>query len=86
MSNDCYALILQANGESLAVEVKAGADVRQDDLKGLRAYLGTVVGATRGIVFYTGERVLQLDDQIWAIPVTALWNGFAKPVKPRKRS
>lgn len=71
------AVILQSSGASIAVEVKAGVDVRPDDLAGLRAYLATVAGAERGIIIYTGDKTLELDDAIWAVPISALWNCFA---------
>jgi uncharacterized protein len=78
------AVILQSDGRSLPVEVEAGADIRPDDLKGLRAYLESVAGATRGLAFYTGERTLKLDENIWAVPISSLWNGFAKPAAQRR--
>jgi uncharacterized protein len=71
------AVILHENGRSVAIEVKAGADVHKDDLKGLRGYLSTVNDASMGIIFYTGERTLKLDEAIWAIPISALWTGLA---------
>jgi uncharacterized protein len=78
------AVILQSSGASIAVEIKAGADIRSDDLKGLREYLATVAGATRGIAFYTGDRTQKLAENIWAVPISALWNGFENAT-PRKR-
>jgi uncharacterized protein len=78
------AVILQSNGASMPVEIKAGADIRPDDLKGLREYLATVAGATRGIAFYTGERTQKLAENIWAVPISALWTGF-ETTPPRKR-
>ena len=59
-------------GKVTAIEVKAGADVRPDDLKGLRAFLADAAVPHLGIVFYTGGMVLQLDKQIWAVPISAL--------------
>lgn len=71
------AAILFEDGSSVAIEVKAAVDVRPDDLRGLRAYLASVRGAKRGVVFYTGGRVLELDPRIWAIPISALWTPQA---------
>ncbi len=78
------AVLLQSDGQSLAVEVKAGADVRPEDLKGMRGYLASVPGATLGLVFYTGERTFQLDERIWAVPISALWAGLLQ-APARKR-
>ena len=71
------AVVLHPDGSLIAVEVKAGADIRPDDLTGLRAFLADSREARRGIVFYSGAMVLQLDEKIWAVPVSALWTGLA---------
>ena len=70
------AVLLDATGASIPVEVKAALDVRRDDLIGLNRYLATVDGARRGIVFYSGGLTLQLDENVWAVPISALWNGL----------
>lgn len=72
------AVLLQSNGRSIPVEIKAGADVRPDDLAGLRAYLASVTGAERGIVFYTGDKTLHVDEAIWAVPISTLWTPKIK--------
>ena len=71
-------VLLHPDGTSIAIEVKGAADVRPDDLAGLRHYLTSVPGAKRGVVFYTGALTLPLGDRIWAVPITTLWNGFAR--------
>ena len=68
------AVALRDDGASIAIEVKAGVDVRPDDLAGLRAYLAAFPTARRGVVFYGGARVLALDDRIDAVPIGALWH------------
>lgn len=70
------AMVLHPDGSAIAIEVKAGADVRPDDLKGLRACMAGTA-ARRGFVFYSGGLVLPLDDNIWAVPITALWSGLS---------
>ena len=70
------AVMLHPDGSTVAVEIKAGADIRPDDLKGVRAFLADSRDARRGVVFYSGAMVLQLDEKIWAVPVSALWNGL----------
>ena len=77
------AVLLNADGSLIAVEIKAGTDVRPDDLKGLSAFLADTPEARRGIVFYTGALVLQLAEKIWAVPISALWTGVSR-VKPRR--
>ena len=73
---DVDALLVQPNGDSIPIEVKAATDVRSDDLVGVRRYLVATPGALRGIVFYSGGLTLQLDERIWAVPITALWRGL----------
>ncbi len=68
------ALALASDGRSVAFEIKAGPDVRPDDLRGLRHYLATVRGAERGVVYYTGSLTLQVDERIWAVPISSLWS------------
>ena len=67
---------MQPNGDSIPIEVKAATDVRSDDLVGVRRYLVATPRAPRGIVFYSGGLTLQLDERIWAVPITALWTGL----------
>ncbi len=72
------AVLLHADGSSIAIEVKAGVDIRPDDLAGLRAYLASDPAASRGVVFYSGAHTLSLDDRIDAIPISALWSRAVK--------
>lgn len=67
------AVLVDAAGASVAVEVKASTDVRPEDIRGLRSYLASVDQARLGVVFYTGELTLPLAERIWAVPITALW-------------
>ncbi|MDR0435495.1 MAG: DUF4143 domain-containing protein [Propionibacteriaceae bacterium] len=60
-------------GLRIAVEVKAATRVHPYDLRGLKA-LRQAHGLHRGFVFYNGSEVAQLDDGIWALPISALEN------------
>ncbi len=68
------AVAIRDDGATIAIEVKAGVDIRSDDLKGLRAYLAANPSASRGVVFYSGGLVLDLDERITAIPIASLWS------------
>ena len=68
---DC--VLVHPDGRTVSVEVKAAADVRDDDLAGLRLYRNEVDRCHRGIVFYTGNLTLKLDNDIWAVPISSLW-------------
>ncbi len=53
----------------LAIEVKSDSQVRYRDLGNLRLFLSEYPDLTAaGVVVYTGEEIVQLDEQIFAIP------------------
>jgi predicted AAA+ superfamily ATPase len=56
------------------IEVKATASVNEADLRGLRK-LRTVAGKrfVAGIVLYDGEATVAFGDELFAVPVRALW-------------
>ena len=68
------AVIETPDGRVIAVEVKAGATVRTEDLAGLRnlaSHLGDKLVA--GYVLYTGQQTLSYGGRIKALPMDALW-------------
>lgn len=68
------AVIQTPDGRVIAVEVKAGATVRTEDLAGLRnlaSHLGDRFVA--GYVLYTGQQTLSYGGRIKALPMDALW-------------
>ncbi len=69
-------VVERSDGSVIAVEVKSAAAVNRSDGKGLR-FLRDKLGdrLIAGVVFHTGPLTVQLDDRIWATPVSALWGG-----------
>jgi uncharacterized protein len=68
------AVIEAPDGRVVAVEVKAGATIRTEDLAGLRSlasHLGDKFVA--GYVLYTGQQTLSYGGKIKALPMDALW-------------
>ncbi len=61
-------------GEIVGVEVKASARVGANDFKGLRA-LKQMVGKKfrRGIVGYAGKESVPFGDELYAVPIQAVW-------------
>ncbi|AHF92217.1 ATPase AAA [Opitutaceae bacterium TAV5] len=57
------------------VDVKASMDIHPSDFNGLRT-LADAAGNRfhRGFLLYTGHEVLQYGQNLWALPVSALWN------------
>lgn len=68
-------LVLEAaDGRVVGVEVKTGATVRAEDLRGLRLLqqrLGREFAA--GIVLCTAAESRHLGGRLWTLPVSALW-------------
>jgi uncharacterized protein len=69
------AVLESADGRVVAVEVKAGATVRTEDLAGLR-HLAHRLGErfVAGYVLYTGQQTLPFGDRLRALPIDALWH------------
>lgn len=68
------AVLETPDGRIVGIEVKAGATVRAEDLRGLRS-LAAAAGERffAGYVLYTGQQTLPLGDRIRAVPLDALW-------------
>jgi uncharacterized protein len=68
-------LVLEGpGGDVVGIEVKAAASVGPSDFKGLNL-LAQVTGKrfVRGVVLYTGERIVPFGDNLLAVPMSALW-------------
>jgi uncharacterized protein len=70
------AILETPDGRVVAIEVKAGATVRGEDLAGLR-HLSQRLGSrlVAGYVLYTGQQTLPFGDGLRALPIDALWNA-----------
>lgn len=68
------AVLEDAAGRIVGVECKAAATVTTDDFKGLR-HLSDITGRhfVRGVVLYTGTRVIPFAANLHALPVSSLW-------------
>lgn len=76
-------VIESATGDVAAVEIKAAASASGADARGLRllrAKLGDRFKA--GVVVYSGEHALPLDDRIWALPLLGAM-AVRKPASDR---
>jgi hypothetical protein len=67
-------LVLEAGGQLVGIEVKSGTAVTVDDFKGLKA-LAIDAGKRwiRGILLYSGSELLPFGDNLFAMPISALW-------------
>ncbi len=67
-------VVLETNGHLVGVEVKAAETLTGDDFRGL-TMLASMTGRRfhRGMVLYLGERVVPFGKQLYAVPLSALW-------------
>jgi predicted AAA+ superfamily ATPase len=67
-------LIERSDGGLLAIEVKAASSAAPGDFKHIR-FLRDALPAdfVRGIVLYQGDRVVRFDEDLFAMPLPALW-------------
>ena len=64
------------DGSLVGIEVKSSGTVTSSDFKGLRKLMkSTGDRFVRGIVMYTGERVVPFGEQLFAVPIGALWQA-----------
>lgn len=63
-------------GDVVGIEVKLAGSVDTGDTKGLKI-LKEEVGERfkKGVIIYTGNEIATLGDDIWAVPVSYLWNS-----------
>jgi uncharacterized protein len=68
------AVLETPDGRIVAIEAKAGATIRAEDLAGLR-HLAQRLGSrfVAGYILYTGQQTLPFGDRLRALPVDALW-------------
>jgi predicted AAA+ superfamily ATPase len=68
------AVMQTPDGRVIGVEVKAGSNVRTEDLRGLRQ-LADALGDRfiAGYVLYAGQQTLPFGEKIRALPLDALW-------------
>lgn len=71
-------LLERRDGSLVGIEVKAAGTVGAGDFKGLRA-LEAMAGERlfRGVVLYTGARVVPFGEKLFAVPLSALWQNSA---------
>jgi predicted AAA+ superfamily ATPase len=63
-----------ASGDVVAIEAKSAAATTASDVRGLRVLRDKLGQRFKmGIVVYSGEHTLPIEDRIWALPVSGLW-------------
>jgi len=69
-------IVLEREGRELAgVEVKAAATVTESDFRGLRKLKdASGVRFASGVVLYDGESTVRFAEDLFAVPIKALWS------------
>jgi len=71
-------IVLEGRGQRIAgIEVKASANIAASDFSGLRV-LAETAGSKfqRGVVVYLGDKLLPFGEQLYALPISALWSVY----------
>ena len=67
-------VIESASGDVAAIEAKAAAVATASDARGLRLLRDKLGPRFKtGVVVYSGQHTLPIDDRIWALPISGLW-------------
>jgi predicted AAA+ superfamily ATPase len=69
-------VIQNRNNDILAIEVKSGSNVSGDSFKHIKWFrekMSKKMNEFVGIVLYTGRNIAKFGDNLWAIPMDALW-------------
>jgi uncharacterized protein len=63
------------DGALIGIEVKAARSAQASHLTGLRAFRQRYGKRfVRGLVVHSGDRVVRFEDDLWAVPFSALWS------------
>jgi uncharacterized protein len=67
-------VVESASGDVVAIEAKAAAATTASDVRGLRVLRDKLGERFKtGVVIYSGEHTLPIEDRIWAVPLAGLW-------------
>lgn len=69
-------LVLERRERLVGIEVKSSSRISREDFKGLTE-LAKDPRFHRGYLIYTGSTIMQWPNNLWALPVTALWDSAA---------
>jgi uncharacterized protein len=64
----------EQSGRVIAIEIKSNRETSADQTAGIRAFKEAHPGRFhRGFVLYTGDQVVRFGEDIFAVPISALW-------------
>lgn len=69
-------LVIEREGGFIAIEVKRAREVGPRARAGIDSFRERYSRQfLRGLILYAGRHVLPLGDEVWAVPISALWTG-----------
>lgn len=69
-------LVVERDGEFIAIEVKRAREVPRGATSGIDSFRSRYPDQfRRGLVLFAGRNILPLDNETWAVPISALWSG-----------
>jgi len=69
-------LVIEADHSFIAVEIKRAREVPSNATAGIDAFRARYPEQfRRGLVMYAGAHVLPLGNEVWAVPISALWTA-----------
>lgn len=71
-------IVLEGMGKKIVgIEVKASTTIHSKDLAGLKELRDIAKEKfVKGIILYSGEKILKLDHDIYALPINSLWESM----------
>jgi predicted AAA+ superfamily ATPase len=67
-------IVQDSQGRIIALEVKASTTALAEDFKHIRFLKDRIPGSfVQGILLYRGSRVIRFDQDLYAVPLSALW-------------
>lgn len=75
--NEIDFVIEKNNGDTIAIEVKASNKIETNDLKGILELKELCKNKfKKGIVLYNGKELVPYQEDIWLVPLEALWKDI----------
>ncbi|MDI7776682.1 ATP-binding protein [Asticcacaulis sp. EMRT-3] len=70
-------IVENPDGMILGIEVKAGTNIDSDSFKHLKWFRDKMAKeqAFKGLVLYAGEHTISFGEDLWAVPLSALWRA-----------
>lgn len=73
-SNEVDIVLEEKGGNIVGIEIKKSMTIKSSDFDGLKVLkLYAKKNFVRGIVLYSGNQMIPFGEDLWAVPITSLW-------------